>query len=230
MTHKYIYVRREIYTKCSDKALRKRRSFGDMRKLFRCSAWIMLLLLVASLAAYIALVLIFPDKLYYIIPALVAFVIPLIWEVSCEKIYNTDARNKEIDEINDNYTEYIRNIKSVLTSCGIDSRQKLDALKSECKARLDAQAKPYKAVSSTVYSMLIGVPLGAIVSSIISQSTGNTAVTQIVGLIMLGLIIIGICNVFKAYSYYSSGRFKDQYLLDVLNELDYSDFQSQLRQ
>lgn len=224
MTYKYFDVRSEIYNNCSDKPLKTYRSLSDMKKVFKCRAWAMLILMFVSIAAYTILALIFPEKLYCLIPAAVVFIVPIIWEFSYDKIYNADERKHEIEATRANYEQYIRNVIDVLHSCGIDSPKKLDALKSECKTRLDAQSKPYKAVNSTVYSMLIGVPLGAIVSSIIAQNTGNTAITKIIGLIMFGLIIIVICNVLKAYFYYSNGRFKDHYLLDVLNELDYSDF------
>ena len=39
--------------------------------------------------------------------------------------------------------------------------------------------------------------------------------------LILGLMIIGVSNILKKITYYSDGHFKDQYLLDVLNELEY---------
>ena len=51
----------------------------------------------------------------------------------------------------------------------------------------------------------------------------SAALAQIVGLIMFGLLIIGFSKAFKTLAYYSDGHFKDRYLLEVLNELEYAE-------
>ncbi len=224
MTYKYYDVRREVYDKCSDKTLKRTRSLKDLRRLFKWYAWVIMSLLPISMIAFIILVYAFPEKPYYLIPCAAAFIVTAIWEFRSERIYNAGERYRELEEVKNNYLQYIRNVKGVLNSCGIDSRKKLDALKNECNVRLASHTKPYKSVSSTTYNMLISVPLGAVVSSIIYRNSGDTAVAQIVGLLMFGLMIIGICKGFKALSFYADGYFKDRYLLEVLNELDYSDF------
>ena len=224
MTYKYYDVRREIYDKCSGKALKRTRSFKDLKRLFKWYAWVIMALLLVSMIAFIILVYVFPGKPYYLIPCAAAFTVTAIWEFHSERIYNAGERYRELEEVKHNYLQYIRNVKGVLDSCGIDSREKLDALKKECNARLDSHTKPYKSVSSTTYNMLVSVPLGAVVSSIIYRNSGDAAVAQIVGLLMVGLMIIGFCKVFKALTFYADGYFKDRYLLEVLNELDYSDF------
>lgn len=223
MTYKYYDVRREVYDKCSDKTLKRTRSFKDLRKLLKWYAWIIISLLLVSMIAFIILVYVFPGKPYYLIPCAAAFTVTSIWEFRSERIYNANERYRELEEVKHNYLQYIRNIKGVLNSCGIDSREKLDALKNECNARLDSHAKPYKSVSSTTYNMLVSVPLGAVVSSIIYRNSGDAAVAQIVWLLMVGLMIIGFCKVFKALTFYADGYFKDRYLLEVLRELDYTD-------
>lgn len=40
MTYKYYDVRRDIYNECSDKSLKKFRTFKEMRKLFKLKFWI----------------------------------------------------------------------------------------------------------------------------------------------------------------------------------------------
>lgn len=224
MTYKYYDVRREVYDKCSDKTLKRTRSLKDLRKLFKWYAWVIMSLWLVFMITFIILVYVLPGKPYYLIPCAAAFTVTAIWEFRSERIYNAGERYRELEEVKHNYLQYIRNVKGVLDSCGIDSREKLDALKKECNARLDSHTKPYKPVSSTTYNMLISVPLGAVVSSIIYRNSGDTAVAQIVGLLMFGLMIIGFCKVFKALTFYADGYFKDRYLLEVLNELDYTDF------
>ena len=224
MTYKYYDVRREVYEKCSTKTLKRTRSFKDLRRLFKWYAWVIMSSLLVSMLTFIILANAFPGKPYYLIPCASTFIVIAIWEFCSERIYNAGERYRELEEAKNNYLQYIRNIKGVLNSFGIDSREKLDALKNECTARLDSHAKPYKSVSSTMYSMLISVPLGAVVSSIIYRNSGDAAVAQIVGLLMFGLMIIGICKGFKALTFYADGYFKDRYLLEMLNELDYTNF------
>lgn len=68
--------------------------------------------------------------------------------------------------------------------------------------------------------MLIGVPLGSIVSTIMYANGGSIVAAQIL-IIIFGLIVIGVSRAFKTLTYYSDGHFKDRYLLEVLNELEY---------
>ena len=147
MTYKYYDIRREIYDKCSDKTLKRTRSFKDLRRLFKWHAWVIMSLLPVSMIAFIILVYAFPEKPYYLIPCAAAFIVTAIWEFRSERIYNANERYRELEEVKNNYLQYIRNVKGVLNSCGIDSREQLDALKKECNARLDSHTKPYKSVS-----------------------------------------------------------------------------------
>lgn len=223
MTHKYFEVRREVYSKCFDKALKKNRSFNEMKKLFKKSYWAMLAVLICSMVAFVLLAFFIPEKPYYFIPVPVVFLVPIILEFSCEKIYNAGERNRELTEAKGAYEQYIQELKAVLSSCGIDSSHKRKALKSECMASLEKQAKPYNTISANAYNILIGIPIGAIVSAIMYENNDSAALTQIVGLIMVGLLIIGFSKAFKALTYYSDGHFKDRYLLEVLNELEYAE-------
>ena len=223
MTHKYFEVRREVYSKCPDKVLKKSRSFNEMKKLFKNRVWAMLTVLICSIIVFPLLALFIPEKPYYFIPVLVVFLVPIIWEFSCEKIYNTEERARELTEAKDTYEQYIQDLKSVLISCGIDSAPKRKTLKSECTARLEKQAKPYNTINANAYNILIGVPIGAIVSAIMYENNNSAALTQIVVLIMFGLLIIGFSKAFKTLTYYSDGHFKDRYLLEALNELEYAE-------
>ena len=181
----------------------------------------MLAVLVGAMIAFVLLAMLAPGKLYYLIPAPIAFLIQIILEFRCDKIYNAEERNRELTEIKGAYEQYIKGIKEVLNSCGIDSPKKRKALQAECKANLEKQAKPYNIVSSNAYSMLIGVPLGAIVSAIMYANSDSTVIAQIISVIIFGLIVIGLSRAFKTLTYYSDGYFKDRYLLEVLNELEY---------
>ena len=95
-------------------------------------------------------------------------------------------------------------------------------MKKECERRITQHNQNYRSVSNKVFDMLIGVPLGALISALIYKSeSSDIIVAQIISIIVIGLMIIGIANAIKKLSYYSDGHFKDQYLLDALNELEY---------
>ena len=49
MTYKYYDVRRDIYNECSDKSLKKFRTFKEMRKLFKLKFWIIFVLMMICL-------------------------------------------------------------------------------------------------------------------------------------------------------------------------------------
>lgn len=176
--------------------------------------------LVSAMIALVLFAVFAPGKPYYLIPVPIAFLIQIILEFRCDKIYNAEERNRELAEMKGAYEQYIQEIKEVLNACGIDSPKKRKALQVECKASLEKQAKPYNVVSSNAYSMLIGVPLGAIISTIM-YANGDSIVAAQILIIIFGLIVIGVSRAFKTLTYYSDGHFKDRYLLEVLNELEY---------
>ena len=221
-TYKYWNVRRDIFEKCSDKKLKSFRSFSDMKRLFNCWFWISLLLMILCLVSLVVLTLIFPNKLYYLTPTAVFAVIAILVELFGHRMYNSSEREKEKEKQNANLEEYVTDIESVLKSNGINTREQISALKQECHQRIDLYKENCKSISSKIYDVAIGVPLGAWVSAIIFKSSSeDTLITNIIAVILLGLMIIGIVKVVDKLRYYSEGYFKDQYLLDVLNELEY---------
>ena len=150
MTYKYYEVRREVYDKCSDKTLKRTRSFKDLKRLFKSYAWVIMALLLVSMIAFIILVYVFPGKPYYLIPCAAAFTVTAIWEFHSERIYNAGERYRELEEVKHNYLQYIRNVKGVLDSCGIDSREKHDALKKECNARCSLRGHMLQCLQSKI--------------------------------------------------------------------------------
>lgn len=221
-TYKYLNVRRDIYEKCSDKKLKRFRSFSDMKRLFNCWFWISLSSMILCLVSLVVLTLAFPNKFYFLIPATVFTVIAILVELFGHRMYNSSERNKEKEKQNANLEEYVTDIESVLKSNGINTREQISALKQECHQRIDLYKEKCKSVSSKIYDVAIGVPLGAWVSAIIFKSSGeDTLITNIIAVILLGFMIIGIVKAVNQLRYYSEGYFKDQYLLDVLNELEY---------
>lgn len=221
MTYKYLEVRREIYEKCSDKTLKKFRTFKEIRKLFKRDYWVLVGLMALCFIIGFILVALYPQKLWYAIPSGVCYIIFVVSEYNSEKFYNPLERTKELSESKSTYDEYTKNIIKVLNECGIDNENKRKMLKEECKNKLALHSKTHNIVNSKVYDMLIGVPLGALISSLIYKSE-EEILTPILGLIIIGVMIIIFSKVVRQLRYYSDGYFKDQYLFNVLNEVEYN--------
>lgn len=223
-TYRYLEIRRDIYEHCSNNMLKKFRTFADMKKLFRTSYWSLLIGMLVCLVAYFALFFIFPNKGYWLIPVGCTFVLSIISEFFGAKMYNPAERKKELSEKSANLEKYIESIKTVLNKHGIVTKEQRAVLKQECEKQLSLHSNNYKSVSNKVFDMLIGVPLGAFISALIYKSEeSDIIIEQLVVIILFGLMIIGVVSVIKKITYYSDGHFKDQYLLDVLRELEYLD-------
>lgn len=221
-TYRYWDVRRDVYEQCSNNPLKKYRTFADMKKLFKTSYWLTLIGMVVCLIAYIVLFFAFPNKFYWLIPVGCTFILEIISEFFGWKMYNPSERRKELNKKNANLERYIKNIKNILKEHNIVTKEQRETLKRECEKQLSLHSKNYKSVSNKVFDMLVGVPLGAFISALIYKSESTDIIVgQLIAIIILGLMIIGTANVFKKITYYSDGHFKDQYLLDVLNELEY---------
>lgn len=221
-TYKYWNIRRDIYEKCSDKKLKCFRSFSDIKRLFNCWFWISLLSMILCLVSLVALTLAFPNKFYYLIPTTAFGVITILIEFFGHRMYNSYERDKEKEKQNATLESYVKGVENVLKSHGINTKEQIAALKQECHQRIDLYKEKCRSINSKIYDVAIGVPLGAFVSAIIFKSSSEDAlITNIIAVILLGFMIIGIVKAVNQLRYYSEGYFKDQYLLDVLNELEY---------
>jgi F0F1-type ATP synthase assembly protein I len=137
-------------------------------------------------------------------------------------LYNDSAREIELSKVNQSYSEYVSSIWNILQNHGVDTPEKLLKLKAECEAALKIREDRFTKINNKIVDMLIGVPLGALIASII-YANSNAAPIAIGVVILIGIIILGVVKLFKSIEYYSEGYFKDKYLLDAINELNYSE-------
>lgn len=222
MTYKYLMVRRDIYENCSDKKIKKLRTFKEIRNLLRKFHWIILALTSLSLIAFITITILPINNLWLLIPVVIVIASAIISEVYTDKNYNKEARAKELSERYIAYEEYITSIKEMLEKNKINTDQKIQFLKEECTKVLERHEQKYLSVRSRIYDMLIGVPLGALISSLIYKSE-ETLINEILYIIIIGILIICLSRIIKLIRFYSDGYFKDRYLLNALNEIQYSE-------
>lgn len=222
MTYKYLDIRRDIYNECSKMQIKKYRSFNDMKKLFKWSYWAILICIPIFLIAGLTLLFSLPNTLFWIIPLALITILSVIVEYKSESMYNPSERKKEIDSNNEYYNSYIEKIIKIFESHGIVNSTQRKALKDECSKILMSNEKRYNIVNSKIYDILIGVPLGALISSLIYKND-ETLPEQIICIIVIGTLGLLITKVIKKLFYFSDGHFKDRFLLNILNELEYCD-------
>lgn len=221
MTYKYYNVRRDIYESCSDKKLKGFRSFHEMKELFKPFHWAILILLLLLLISLIVIWIVPINKLWEIIPLFIIFPCSIIAEYKFDSLLDENARKIELEKHDDAYKEYINQIQTVLLNNGIDTALKRNLLKKECELALEKHESKYTFANSKVFDGLIGVPVGALISSLIYKDS-DALINEIMAIIFIGIICIVFVKLFKKISFYSDGYLKDQQMLNALQEIEYS--------
>lgn len=221
-TFRYLDVRRDIYDQCSKKVPRKYRTFADMRRVFTIKCWLLFIGMIVNFIVYIIFAVFRTNSFYWLCSFAITLVLNFLAELWSDSMYNPLERSREIEEHRENLERYIEVIQTILSSNGIETKAQRDVLRRECEQQLSIRKNGYIFVSNKAFEMLIGVPLGALISALIYKSEGaDIVLAQVATIVILGFMLIGILNIFRIITYYSEGRFKDQYLLNVLNEIEY---------
>lgn len=221
MTYKYLRIRDDVYEHCTDKGMKKFRTIKEIIHLFKPLNWTLFSISVAMLIVMAVIVFSKINDWWAVIPAAVLFVVMLIGEYSFDRFLDKNAREEELQSLSEEYGKYINSIHDVLISHGIDNEKKRNLLKAECEASLESHTSKYKLFGSGIFEQLIGVPVGALISSIIYKNS-DAIVPQIIVVIVLGALIIGVIKLIKFFKYYADGYLKDEKLLDALEEIEYS--------
>lgn len=143
-----------------------------------------------------------------------------IWEYKCEKLYNQKARDKELNDIDEKYKQYLSNTYEILKKNGINTREQLLILRNECNNAFNERENKFKILNNKVFELFIGVPIGALISSLIDENN-ITLPSKIIAILIFGLIIYGVVALAKCFSYYTEGYWKDRQLLNAITEMDY---------
>lgn len=221
MTYKYYNVRRDIYESCSDKKLKGFRSWSEIKKLFNTFHWAMLIVAILLLASAIVIYVLPINYFWCLIPMTLYVPCEIVMELKFDSLLNKEARNDEMERQSNAYKEYIEQIQTVLRKNGIDTIVKRNSLKNECESILKKYEARYAFVNNRAFDYLIGVPIGALISSLIHQES-DTLLNVIILVIFAGMLLIGIVKIVKKIAFYKDGYFKDKQLLDALQEIEYS--------
>lgn len=221
MTYKYYDVRRDIYESCSDKKLKGFRSWSEIKKLFNTFHWAILIVAILLLVSTIVIYVLPINYFWCLIPMILYIPCEMVMELKFDSLLNKPARNNEIEKQNNAYKEYIDQIQSVLMKNGIDTVSKRNLLKKECESVLSKYEARYAFVNNRAFDYLIGVPIGALISSLIHKES-DTLFNVIIAIVFIGALLIGIVKIVKRIAFYKDGYFKDKQLLDALQEVEYS--------
>lgn len=162
------------------------------------------------------------NKLWSSIPLVILIILVNIWEYKCEKSYNQKARKNELDTIDEKYKQYLNNTYIIFKNNGINTRKELAALKNECNFIFDKRENKFKILSNKIFELLIGVPIGALISSLVDKNDALLH-TKTILILMLGISIYVIITTAKYISYYTEGYRKDRRLLDAVMEISHND-------
>ena len=220
MTYRYYKIRREIFEDDSEKPLKKFRSGSDLKELFKPFHWIVFSLMIASLIAIIIISIFVTNKLWNAVPLLIIILLTDLWDYKAEKFYNKDARKKELISIDCDYENYLKSIYEILQNNGIESEKELNILIYECSKVLEKRDNRFQFIKSKAYEIFLGIPIGALITSLINQNSEKIP-PQIVTVLLLGLLIYPIFSFVKFVLNYADGYQKDQSLLKALNEMKY---------
>lgn len=220
MTYRYYKIRREIFEDDSEKPLKKFRSGSDLKELFKPFHWIVFSLMIASLIAIVIISIFVTNKLWNAVPLLIIILLTDLWDYKAEKFYNKDARKKELMSIDCDYENYLKSIYEILHNNGIESEKELNILIDECSKVLEKRDNRFQFIKSKAYEIFLGIPIGALITSLINQNSEKIP-SQIVTVLLLGLLIYPIFSFVKFVLNYADGYQKDQSLLKALNEMKY---------
>ena len=221
MTYKYIFIRRAVYEKVSDKKLKRTRTLKEIKRLFKLPYIILLILLAIAIISTIIMLIMQIPIIYTFIPMGFLIVSSIVFEISPERrIYNMEEREKEVDEKIENYKEYLESVNEIFIENGIDTPEKLSLLKAECISSIETSKSQFSSINAKLFDMMIGVPLGALLAIVI-ENKDESQINSIIALMIIGALILLTIKALNFIMSISDAVFKDRYLLDAINELEY---------
>ena len=107
-----------------------------------------------------------------------------------------------------------------IVAAGLFLEEKCNCLKEECLSVFKKRELKYSILNNRVFEITIGIPIGALISTIISNDT-DTITIQAAAFLLIGIVIYALISFSKFITYHTSGYWKDEQLLNALEEMDY---------
>ena len=221
MTYKYYDLREEIINNCSEKELKKMRTWKDLIKLAKWYFWILFSIIFISIICTIV-IMVLPISIFWcLIPFAVLLVCSTLFEYKSELFYNQDIRKIEKENYRTAYKRYVDSIKRVLEENDINNRVKREQIKYECLYALECHEKRFSIINNKIFDVLIGAPIGTLITLLVHKDN-SVLINDVVFIIVLGASLIYMVKLIKTISFYSEGYLKDRQTLDALKEVEYA--------
>ena len=221
MTYKYYFIRRAIYEDDPNKVFNGNRSLRDILKLYRIPRLFMIVVVFALGITIIVKGLSHDETKNTLVLLLTFIFIAVFIDVPREKyVYNMIERQREISEQNKRYDEYIAHIKKTFLKYGIDNAERFHLLKKECCEKIESRKKNQNQINNKLIEVCLTLIIGSLVPSALEQKIKNLPEV----LIILGIIFIlgfSVIKIYEIITYFIYEIYKDNYLLGVMNEMEY---------
>lgn len=223
VTYKYLYVRKAIYDEKPTNKFSKFRDLSRLIKIYKLPYLIMMILILITLTSFFVISRFYSINSYIQGVVIAISIIFLYIHILGEKyIYNASVRKQELEERDREYEDYILCIWSTFKKYGINSDEKLQILKGECQEQIKGRKDKLFKVNNKVFDLFLGVPLGALIASII-YSDSDAIFSGIIYILLIGCITLGAIKFYEFIEYFTLDYYKDNYLLDMINEMFYSE-------
>ncbi len=225
MTHYYTLIRREIYELRFDSKQCILRNILQMIKLFTVFHWVLFFIVIGSLA-FEAVMLYrlnhseFKVSIVFVFfPIIIVAMILLLLDIVPDKcLYKTDKRKQEIKEIKILHKKYLKDAERIFRDYKIDDSA-MCIIKKECEDRLNSFKSKSENTKRIIIEIMFIVPLAAIVGLLVDASKEiNTYGIALI--IAIDIIVWGIFKLLMPMQNIWNGRFKDQWLLDTMNDIE----------
>lgn len=225
MTTYYTLIRREIYELRFESKHYILRNISQMIKLFTAFHWVLFFFMMVSMIFEVVML----SRLNYsetkvnivfvFLPIIIVAIIILLLDIVPDKcLYKTDKRRQEIKEIKILHKKYLKDAERIFKDNKIDDSAIL-IIKKECEDRLNNFKSKSENTKRIIIEIMFIVPLAAIIGLLVDASKEiNT--NGIALIIAIDIIVWGIFKLLIPIQNIWNGRFKDQWLLDTINDIE----------
>ena len=225
MTTYYTLIRREIYELRFESKHYILRNISQMIKLFTAFHWVLFFFMMVSMIFEVVML----SRLNYsetkvnivfvFLPIIIVAIIILLLDIVPDKcLYKTDKRRQEIKEIKILHKKYLKDAERIFKDNKIDDSAIL-IIKKECEDRLNSFKSKSENTKRIIIEIMFIVPLAAIIGLLVDASKEiNT--NGIALIIAIDIIVWGIFKLLIPIQNIWNGRFKDQWLLDTINDIE----------
>ena len=221
MTYKYYEIRNAINENCSEKELKKWRTWKDLIKLAKWYFWILFSMICISIICTIVIMVLPINIFWCLIPFAVLLVCSTLFEYKSEFFYNQDIRKIEKENYRTAYQRYVDSIKRILEEYGINNSDRREQIKQECLFALECHEKRFSIINNKIFDVLVGAPIGTLITLLIHKDN-SVLINDVVFIIVLGVLLIYAVKLIKTIAFYSEGYLKDKQALEVLKEVEYN--------